>query len=258
MYNNYHTHTYRCKHAVGNVKDYVEEALKYEGSILGFSDHTPFPDNRWLEWRMNIDELKGYIDELNKACNQYSEKIKIYKGLESEYVPEFYSFYETLLNEYKLDYLSLGLHFYQYKNQWIHADEDRMNGQQLDTYAKFLVEGMETGFFKFVAHPDFWAASYLEWDKNAEKASIYIIENALRLNIPLEVNGNGFRKAKLNTSRGKRRPYPISEFWNIAAEYSIPVIIGSDAHKPCEVYDFQECAAFASSLGLNVIEKLGL
>ena len=41
MTENYHTHTYRCGHAVGTERDYVEAALKAGIRTLGFSDHTP-------------------------------------------------------------------------------------------------------------------------------------------------------------------------------------------------------------------------
>ena len=41
---NLHTHTDRCRHAVGSVSDYCLEAQKYGLEILGFSDHGPFPD----------------------------------------------------------------------------------------------------------------------------------------------------------------------------------------------------------------------
>ena len=44
---NLHTHTYRCKHASGTVDDYCREAVKAGISILGFAEHTPFPDGEY-------------------------------------------------------------------------------------------------------------------------------------------------------------------------------------------------------------------
>lgn len=43
MKTNYHTHTYRCKHAMGNDERIVLNAIKADLDILGFSDHTPWP-----------------------------------------------------------------------------------------------------------------------------------------------------------------------------------------------------------------------
>ena len=40
---NYHTHTWRCRHASGTERDYIENAIDHGIRILGFSDHTPYP-----------------------------------------------------------------------------------------------------------------------------------------------------------------------------------------------------------------------
>ena len=41
MIANYHTHTWRCRHADGTEREYVETAIEAGFKILGFSDHTP-------------------------------------------------------------------------------------------------------------------------------------------------------------------------------------------------------------------------
>ena len=43
MIANYHTHTWRCMHAEGTEREYVERAIEGGLKILGFSDHTPMP-----------------------------------------------------------------------------------------------------------------------------------------------------------------------------------------------------------------------
>ena len=43
MKTNYHTHTYRCKHAMGNDEHIVKRAIDAGIDILGFSDHNPWP-----------------------------------------------------------------------------------------------------------------------------------------------------------------------------------------------------------------------
>ena len=39
MIANYHTHTFRCHHALGTDEDYVTSAIANGIQILGFSDH---------------------------------------------------------------------------------------------------------------------------------------------------------------------------------------------------------------------------
>ena len=43
---NFHTHTYRCKHAAGDVADYCKAAVGFGMKTLGFSDHSALPDDR--------------------------------------------------------------------------------------------------------------------------------------------------------------------------------------------------------------------
>ena len=43
MYANYHTHTFRCNHARGSEREYIETAISRGLSVLGFSDHVPYP-----------------------------------------------------------------------------------------------------------------------------------------------------------------------------------------------------------------------
>ena len=43
MIANYHTHTWRCRHADGTEREYVERAIEGGLKILGFSDHSPYP-----------------------------------------------------------------------------------------------------------------------------------------------------------------------------------------------------------------------
>ena len=53
---NYHTHTKRCGHAIGNDEDYVINAIKAGYKILGFSDHAPYIIPKKGE-RMNYEQI---------------------------------------------------------------------------------------------------------------------------------------------------------------------------------------------------------
>ena len=57
MIANYHTHTWRCRHADGTEREYVERAIEGGLKILGFSDHSPypFPDGYDSGMRMRLD-----------------------------------------------------------------------------------------------------------------------------------------------------------------------------------------------------------
>ena len=113
MKTNFHTHNYRCGHAVGNVEDYVKVAINEGYSELGISDHSPVPD--YYQDRMKIEELGEYLLEIEEAQKKYGDKIKIYKSLEIEYFPEWQEYYKELKG--KLDYLILGLHAFRIEGE---------------------------------------------------------------------------------------------------------------------------------------------
>ena len=62
---NYHSHTVRCHHAEGTMREYVEKAIEAGYERFGFSDHTPYPfDNGYVSSiRMLPEELEGYVKE---------------------------------------------------------------------------------------------------------------------------------------------------------------------------------------------------
>ncbi|WP_317367659.1 histidinol-phosphatase [uncultured Tyzzerella sp.] len=257
MKTNYHTHTLRCKHAVGNAKDYVLSAINENLSILGFSDHSPYPDDRF-GLRMDFCELEDYIKEVEDLKMEFKNKIFIKSGLEIEYDPREKDYYEELLNKYNLDYLALGQHFY------INNNNEAINTYSLnDTkkyleYGKTLVEAMKTGYFKFIAHPDVIFINDLPWDNNCDEFCNLIVKAAKENDFILEFNANGLRRGKKNFCDGTRYSYPHKSFWYKVAKENIKVIINSDCHNPIQVWDEYMDKAYdmANKLGLNVINEI--
>ena len=70
---NLHTHTFRCKHAVGAPREYCAEAVRQGLCTLGFSDHQPFPDGRFDESRMPFGDLEAYAREIETARQEFPE-----------------------------------------------------------------------------------------------------------------------------------------------------------------------------------------
>lgn len=230
IHGNYHSHTYRCKHATGDVADYVEEALKTDLKEIGISDHTPLPDGRWSGIRMAMDELNEYITAIEEAQQRYPE-ISVLKGMECEYMKSYENFYkDELLCQHNFDYLIGSVHFIPKNEEWypIHG----LDSKDLTLYAQYMIESMESGLFAFIAHPDLFCLQTPTWNEDSVACSKDIFSAAASLGIPLEINGSGLRKPKIETSAGELSPYPYRPFWEIATDYPIKVICNSDAHDP--------------------------
>ena len=80
---NYHTHTYRCKHAIGKEEDYIKNAIKAGYTELGFSDHAPwhYESSFHPTMRMEEDEIEGYVQTIRALKEKYEDQISIKIGL---------------------------------------------------------------------------------------------------------------------------------------------------------------------------------
>ena len=62
----YHTHTKRCRHAVGEDEEYVKAAIAAGVEILGFADHAPmiYPGDYVSYYKMRPEEIDEYFSSL--------------------------------------------------------------------------------------------------------------------------------------------------------------------------------------------------
>ncbi|MDX9801835.1 MAG: histidinol-phosphatase [Spirochaetia bacterium] len=231
---NYHTHTFRCKHATGDAIDYAKTAWNKGMRTLGFSEHTPLPDNRWNNVRMDMDQLDSYDEAISKAQEAFPG-LNIIKGMECDWVPEFDNFYKEEFRE-KRDYKYLigSIHWFKSEGEWIFTYSPEAFGKARE-YADLLIEMIESQSFDFIAHPDLFGLFSRKWTAETTAVSRAICEAAKSYNTPLEINGYGLRKPKIEAAEGIRYAYPVDKFWEIASDYGIEVVCNSDAHNPEDV-----------------------
>ena len=87
-------------------------------------------------------------------------------------------------------------------------------------------EGLRTGKFACVAHPDLM--NFTGADDVYEKHMRRLCENARAAGVPLEINLLGIRS---------HRAYPRERFWKLVGEVGNDVVLGGDAHAACDVVD---------------------
>ena len=254
---NYHTHTYRCKHAEGDVRQYASEAVRAGIKVLGMSDHIPYSDGRWSSSRMEFHEMEGYVRAVDEAAETFPE-LKIFRALESEYLPEYADYYRKMKEKWSLDYMIGAVHWFPFRGEWLPMSQ-MTTPDMLKSFTDHMISIIESGMFLFIAHPDNFGSGYLSWDEHTESCSREIIRASVRNNVPLEINGYGFRKRKISTPEGERRQYPLDSFWKIAGEYSAPVIFNSDAHKPEDVNANREDGeALIRLYNLKTVDPMGV
>ncbi len=207
-----HNHTFRCQHAVGDVAELAQAALKGGCRVLGVSDHTPLPDHQWPTVRMGMDELDGYCQAIDQGRIDFPS-LRILKGMECEWSKEYQAFYqEELFGKRSFDYLIGAGHFYQIGGEWHSGFTDLSGAKELRAYAEWLTQMMQSGIFAFIAHPDLFGCCNEAWNPDLAACSHDILSAAAATQTPLEINANGFRKAWRAPGGGRSCPYPWEPF----------------------------------------------
>lgn len=247
---NLHTHTLRCNHATGEDREFVETAIRAGMKTLGFSDHCPqfFPvDSYYSYFRMLPEQALEYADSVRSLQKEYRDDINILLGFETEYYPETFAPYMDFMRSICPDYMIMGQHFVgnEYDEGSFYAAESGKKEDYLKLYVSQVKEGLATGAFTYLAHPDIvWYCGSMDYyRKKMTELCVFAKEN----NIPLEMNMLGF----LN-----KRCYPAPEFWDIAAEVGNKVVLGYDAHCPDMLLrtDIEQgCKAMLEERGLSVM-----
>ena len=249
MLANYHTHTKRCYHADGEDREYVESAIRNGMKVLGFSDHCPwvFPDDYVSHTRMHPSQLDDYFDNLIALREEYQHDITIYIGFESEYIPELMEEQDKLFAGYPIDYMILGEHFME-REPSPYLGRCFSDENLLEKYVNICIEGMETGKYKYLAHPDLmgFTGSREIYDKHYTRLCQYLKEH----DIPIEINLLGVVE---------HRHYTDPHFLKLAGELGCQAIIGCDAHSPDRLNNRiaqATCQNMAFQAGLQLVDFL--
>lgn len=232
MKHNFHTHTFRCKHAEGPDEAYVQAALENGFDTLGFSDHAPwaFATDYVSHCRMLPTQWTDYKQSVLALREKYQGQMKIYLGLECEYYPRYLDQLKRLQDD-GLEYMILGNHFLYTEEEYPYVCPECEEDRGVYEYAEQAVEAIRTGLYSYIAHPDLYLSHRREMNKACMEAADMICQAAKEAHIPLEYNLLGLRCELTGHSRG----YPNQEFWEYARKWNNDVILGVDAHEPVQL-----------------------
>ena len=252
MIANYHTHTWRCHHARGAEREYVEQAIQAGVRTLGFSDHTPCPfSNGYVSYfRMLPAEADDYFRTVTDLKKEYAGQIDIRVGVEAEFYPAHFEAMLRLLENYPCEYLLMGQHFIENEYDGVYSGSRTAEEHVLVRYVSQVLEGLSTGRFTYLAHPDLlnWHGDGAVYEREMER----LCRGVKAMEIPLEINLLGLYEG---------RHYPVRQFWQIAARVGNRVILGCDAHQPEAMNrpDVEaEARRFAADLGIALLNTVEL
>jgi len=233
-----HTHHERCGHAEGQIRDYIEAAIREGLSVIGISDHSPYfgslEDQPWPSITMAQSEFPQYVEEVLQLKREYASRIDVLLGVESDFFPEHAEKYRLEYEKYPFDYIigsvhqSGGVSIFN-RNRWKRLNEQEKR-EHKEEYYNLIQQSSRSGMFQILGHIDAMKAYYPPFSDIATPK----VEETLR------VIGECKLAIEINTS-GKTKDvggwYPSDEMLAMALRYGVDVTFGSDAHVPSRVSD---------------------
>lgn len=255
MIADYHVHTKLCKHARGEMEEYVESALAQGLTEMAFTDHIPLPDNFDIAHRMDESDLEGYIKKIASLRKAYPG-INIKTGIEADFYDGFENYLEKILSRYDFDLVILSVHFVRGWPQGSWAFSYDFPGRRLaDIYSDYLQalrRGVDSGLFDIIGHVDLVkSAKQSLLRENADELRS-LFSAAARQNMAVEINTSGLRK-------DIAEPYPNLNMLPLIQQAGLALTLGSDAHRPQQTaFRFAEMEAYLAkfkNLKLAQFEK---
>ncbi len=227
-----HLHTPLCKHAVGTPLEYVAAARERGLAGLVFTDHNPMP--AWFDpqSRMPAEQLGLYHALIEEARAQAPDGFYVGLGLEADFHPGTTDYVRRQLEAYPYDYVIGSVHYigaWPFDHPDFTDEFDRRDRLELySEYYGLVYAAIEAGVFDAIGHLDLpkkfgHVPPEEAWD--LVEGVLTAIKGA---DLALDVNTAGWRKPIGEI-------YPAPRIIKRAAELGIPVVLGSDAHKPEEV-----------------------
>ncbi len=235
-----HVHTWRCRHAIGTVAEYVAVAAERGIGTIALTDHLPLSpelvarDPEMAGYAMPASELVEYVGEV---CAARDASIalggpEVLLGIEADLYPGNEEFVRGMLAEHPFDVVLGSVHFV---DGWAFDDPDRREGYATwdvralwERYFDDLVNAARSGLADVIGHADL--VKKFGYVPEGDLMPLYTAaaEAFAQAGVAVEVNTAGLRKPCAEL-------YPSAPFLLALNRAGVPVTIGSDAHAPAEV-----------------------
>lgn len=254
----------------GELRDFVQSAIKSGFTTIGLSDHSPVPlDNCWS---MKIDKLQAYINEVKKLKRDYQNDFELLLGVELDYidginVKEYIDF-----GSCDFDYFIGSVHYIYSKilGQYLTVDDSEDEFKYLlskgfDNSAQDLVHAYYSSLRKMVKAYNPKVIGHIDLIKKNNGQNKYFNEQDYYYIREVEMTLDVIKKhgafIEINTgaiSRGYTDvPYPSGFILRRCLEKGIGVTLNSDAHEPLNIgYKFDNMIEMLKEIGFGEIHFL--
>jgi histidinol-phosphatase (PHP family) len=263
----WHTHNEMCHHAVGSIEDYLRQAIKSRLQTIGLSDHFPYEFLKNIEripfeeYAITLPEIEGYLSTAETFREKFKSNINVRIGFEVD----FFKNQALALNKHltkvknRLDYILGSIHILNFRDgrgAWgfddsrFRNDFEYYGSQQVYiNYYKKLQKMIRSEDFDFdiVGHIDLPKKFN---DNPTKKEAVFdevlkTLELIKARDLTVEINTGGLRKPC-------KEQYPSEKIIKEIYSLDIPILLGSDAHKPKDIgYKFKKILKIIKKIGYN-------
>ncbi len=206
---------------------------------------------------MSVAEIPAYRAAFEAVAAD--APFPVFWGFECEWYPAYESWYRDYLRaEMGAEFLVFGSHWVNDNGEFWYIPE-YPGWKTFRRYVDLTVQGIASGLYDFIAHPDIFLASFSLSVPDVRAASLEIIDAAIGMGMPLEINGLGLSKPKrvVEGEADARWIYPVREFWELAVDRGATIVCNSDAHRPQDVLaGTRDALAFAEALGIRAVDTV--
>ncbi|MEG0842803.1 MAG: PHP domain-containing protein [Romboutsia sp.] len=223
----YHTHTI-YSHGKGTIEENVKEAINKGIKTIGIADH----GYKHLTYGVKIDDIYKMREDIDKLNEKY-KNIEILLGMECNILDCSGNIDMDDKIREELDYVMAGYHFgsqpTSLKSMLNHCDNYIIKTQKAkENNTLGIVNAMKNNDIFIITHP-------------GDKGNIYIEEIAKIAKITDTM-------LEINSSHGFLNCEQISKIKTIGNKF----VIGSDAHIPSRVGDFELAMKIVNGVNLDL------
>lgn len=243
---NYHTHSH-YDDGKEELEDFVREAIRLGFDALGFSGHSPLPLNN--EWSIPAEKLPAYIAEAKQLKEKYASDIRLYLGLEIDYIPGISENFSDLINGIPLDYCIGSVHLVKHPESgkiwfidgpaegYYKGIDELFNGNAREAVTAFYKQSIrmvETQPLNIIGHLDKVKMHNREglFDTNEswyQELIDQLLDAIAARQVIVELNTRGVYTGK------SEEYFPSELILNKCLQRRIPVMVNTDAHHPAQL-----------------------
>jgi histidinol-phosphatase (PHP family) len=234
-----HVHTKFCHHASGEMEEFILAAVNRNLRKIIFLEHLEVGIDYFESTWLSENDFYSYHEQGKHLQEKYKNIIEIGLGIEVGYNPKSLEEIQRRLALHSWDRIGISYHFLETDSGHLNMvsskqiNIDRLDDYGVDKVAQRYYSDLKDAVDKLpgqvLCHIDAVLRHHPNVTLTPEHYGLIdeLLDAVARKKIAIEVNTSGYRT--------KNEPYPSVALLKKAIERNIPLVAGSDAHRPEDV-----------------------